>query len=504
MSKEDRLATAPATLPAAPALAAPPLPAASRPAPPLPRGAFDPARPQAAPPPSSASASDARVGADADIARRTSELRLSDADLGAAPRPALHVDVPPPSPSGAVSDSKSALAAAEFLATRVFDVPSFSALSRGADELNEKSDAAAAVQHASSSAVLSALAPRCEAAEVDSLAAGWAGAVLVGPVPSVHAGNGSGSLGSTVGSPSSRAAPTTPLGLAGRHHSKVNAGYMEAGAGRVVEEDDDEEHEDEEEEEDHRTLYVTLPEPAPAPTPPKSPASGEKPLSASASNTGSTSPIDEKKAILSPLSQTQQRRPLPTRKPSSSSSSVAATLRHAVLNILDLASETLSCSTVVFVLERSRPDLADLLHGLCYVGGQVLHVKGASSRRYGGGGGGPGSARGLMGSPASYGRGSVGGMSWDQRTPRGSPATHGMQHGGSGSGATHRGSYGSIGSITAQFPGSVVMPVRIHAGRDGQQAELGSGGGAAAGDVLGDDDMLLLPRADVILVAVAL
>jgi len=428
----------------------------------------------------------ARRPDDAGLAAQTSALRLNvDAALDPAEhtrRPPLHVTTMSTATSSidplfvaevaAESSNRSALTAAEFLATRVFDVPSFTSLDStsstppGYGQTAVSANASASA-HASS-AVLATLAPRCEAAEVDQLAAGWDGAVLIGPVPSA-AGAGVGMVGSPSSMRSLGATPTTPLGMTARHHSLSPNGYLDAGGGNAVGDADAEG-------EAHRTLYVTLPEPAPAPTPPKSPVEtksfGEE----------KGSPIDEKTF--------PQRRPLPTRRRSrSTSSSVAATLRHAVLNILDLASEELSCSTVVFVLERNRPDLADLLHGLCYVGGQVLHVKGAArgfnATRTGS----------LAGSAGSGSRRSISGgvpASWNQRTPRASPAT------AAGSNQPHRGSYGSIGSITAQFPGSVVMPLRI-AGREG----AGATSATSPTDEDGND-LLLLPRADVILVAVAL
>ncbi|KAE8208686.1 hypothetical protein CF327_g7040 [Tilletia walkeri] len=464
---EDSLAATPATTTTAPL----------QPAPPLPRGTFDNARPQAAPPEHAAGTGAAAVGGGVhDLSGLAGQLPLRvDVQPGGSlldeKHPFASFGPAAAVTKGTSSSAGSSLAAAQFLATRVFDVPSFSSLSLE-DTLQASHDRGPSA-HASS-AVLASLAPRCEAADVDEFAEGWNGAVLVGPVPSVPGAVSSGSLGS-IGSPSRSSAigvtPTSPLGMSGRHRRDLEA-EAEVETGEEVEEDE------------HRTLYVTLPGPVSAPTPPKSPVESEK--------VGSGDALDEKTSLI--------QRPLPIRRisrsSSSASSAVAATLRHAVLNVLDLASETLSCTTVVFVLERNRPDLADLLHGLCYVGGQVLHVKGRPRRGYGC------SARGMVvGSPGGRSMGS-----WDPRTPHASPANAAAgAGGGSGSGmgmgasGSHRGSYGSMGSITAQFPGSVVMPVRI----------AGGGGGAGAGssgqeNVLGDDDLLLLPRADVILVAVAL
>lgn len=51
-------------------------------------------------------------------------------------------------------------------------------------------------------------------------------------------------------------------------------------------------------------------------------------------------------------------------------------LREHMLRILDTASDGVCASRVVFCLERSLPDLSSLIHGLCYVGGQVTSVAG--------------------------------------------------------------------------------------------------------------------------------
>lgn len=51
-------------------------------------------------------------------------------------------------------------------------------------------------------------------------------------------------------------------------------------------------------------------------------------------------------------------------------------MRHHVLQVLDLASGRLCVSRVVFCLERDLPDLSSLLHGMCYVGGQVTSIAG--------------------------------------------------------------------------------------------------------------------------------
>ena len=49
-------------------------------------------------------------------------------------------------------------------------------------------------------------------------------------------------------------------------------------------------------------------------------------------------------------------------------------LREQVLAILDTASEKLGCDTVIISLERNMRDFALVLHGLCYVGGQVVSI----------------------------------------------------------------------------------------------------------------------------------
>lgn len=40
--------------------------------------------------------------------------------------------------------------------------------------------------------------------------------------------------------------------------------------------------------------------------------------------------------------------------------------------LLDLADESLECTALIIVLERSSPSLGDLLHSLMYVGGTVV------------------------------------------------------------------------------------------------------------------------------------
>lgn len=47
-------------------------------------------------------------------------------------------------------------------------------------------------------------------------------------------------------------------------------------------------------------------------------------------------------------------------------------LRESIVALLDLSSENLDCHALVIVLERSAPNLAELLHSLMYVGGAVV------------------------------------------------------------------------------------------------------------------------------------
>lgn len=44
----------------------------------------------------------------------------------------------------------------------------------------------------------------------------------------------------------------------------------------------------------------------------------------------------------------------------------------SVVALLDLADESLGCTALIIVLERSSPSLGDLLHSLMYVGGSVV------------------------------------------------------------------------------------------------------------------------------------
>ena len=45
---------------------------------------------------------------------------------------------------------------------------------------------------------------------------------------------------------------------------------------------------------------------------------------------------------------------------------------YSIVALLDLADESLECTALVIVLERSSPNLGALLHSLMYVGGAVV------------------------------------------------------------------------------------------------------------------------------------
>jgi len=49
-----------------------------------------------------------------------------------------------------------------------------------------------------------------------------------------------------------------------------------------------------------------------------------------------------------------------------------AHLRESIVALLDLADEQLECSSVIIALRRNSPELDALIHGLMYVGGQVV------------------------------------------------------------------------------------------------------------------------------------
>jgi hypothetical protein len=45
---------------------------------------------------------------------------------------------------------------------------------------------------------------------------------------------------------------------------------------------------------------------------------------------------------------------------------------YSIVALLDLADEQLECSSVIIALRRNSPELDGLIHGLMYVGGQVV------------------------------------------------------------------------------------------------------------------------------------
>jgi len=53
-------------------------------------------------------------------------------------------------------------------------------------------------------------------------------------------------------------------------------------------------------------------------------------------------------------------------------SAESVSVRESIVALLDLAEESLRCSVLIIVLERSSSDLAALLHSLMYVGGTVV------------------------------------------------------------------------------------------------------------------------------------
>jgi len=53
-------------------------------------------------------------------------------------------------------------------------------------------------------------------------------------------------------------------------------------------------------------------------------------------------------------------------------SAESVSLRESIVALLDLADESLGCSSLIIVLERSSPNLGLLLHSLMYVGGTVV------------------------------------------------------------------------------------------------------------------------------------
>jgi len=53
-------------------------------------------------------------------------------------------------------------------------------------------------------------------------------------------------------------------------------------------------------------------------------------------------------------------------------SAESVSLRESIVALLDLADESLQCNALIIVLERSSPNLGNLLHSLMYVGGTVV------------------------------------------------------------------------------------------------------------------------------------
>ncbi|KAF8973319.1 ornithine decarboxylase antizyme-domain-containing protein [Flammula alnicola] len=53
-------------------------------------------------------------------------------------------------------------------------------------------------------------------------------------------------------------------------------------------------------------------------------------------------------------------------------SAESVSLRESIVALLDLADESLGCTSLIIVLERSSPNLGSLLHSLMYVGGTVV------------------------------------------------------------------------------------------------------------------------------------
>jgi len=53
-------------------------------------------------------------------------------------------------------------------------------------------------------------------------------------------------------------------------------------------------------------------------------------------------------------------------------SAESVNLRESIVALLDLADESLECTSLIIVLERSSPNLGSILHSLMYVGGAVV------------------------------------------------------------------------------------------------------------------------------------
>jgi hypothetical protein len=57
-------------------------------------------------------------------------------------------------------------------------------------------------------------------------------------------------------------------------------------------------------------------------------------------------------------------------------------LRESVCGVLDKAEEDLACTGVVICLEKSAPELGDLIHQLLYVGGTITNQPFAAKSEY--------------------------------------------------------------------------------------------------------------------------
>lgn len=69
-------------------------------------------------------------------------------------------------------------------------------------------------------------------------------------------------------------------------------------------------------------------------------------------------------------------------KPHNAEASLPSELREALLDTMDLASETLHCDRLVLAVQADTPTFRSLLHGLCYVGGYVVSYGPRIERAY--------------------------------------------------------------------------------------------------------------------------
>jgi len=53
-------------------------------------------------------------------------------------------------------------------------------------------------------------------------------------------------------------------------------------------------------------------------------------------------------------------------------SAESVNLRESIVALLDLADESLECTSLIIVLDRTSPNLGSILHSLMYVGGNVV------------------------------------------------------------------------------------------------------------------------------------